>query len=246
VLTSQKDCIQKFSGHVSVLIAAFCMTHKEELDEASFLQLVDEAYLPTIDPDVALDLMELEQALVVNVPADSSLNAATTTELSNLQNRCITSFASKWETIDAQEKDRLEALAHTCPGIMRTLLDCILLNAKAVKRVCEKLEASNKELQVELDTARKQHQVETETTRQCYQIEIRSLRTQNNSLMSENERLVKQNAKLKAKQIVLNTSGMSNSSTGHLGIAVCAPIVTHNSHHRHGSPTAAAKRSIPR
>ena len=85
------------SLHLSFLVASYCLAEGVRLDAETFQRMTTEDYLPSIRPDVALDLLKLERKWVPTRKNSS--------ELTCLQNRCIDALASKWPTLDQYEKE---------------------------------------------------------------------------------------------------------------------------------------------
>lgn len=69
------------------MVAGFCQSHKEELDQETFLKLVDKSVLPVVSVTAALVFLRLEMDLVGYADAPSKESAAV--GLSSIQERCI-------------------------------------------------------------------------------------------------------------------------------------------------------------
>jgi len=88
-----RDVMVKKNGEVdtrlSLLIAEFCSDHKDRLSMEVFLQLVEESLLPVLDPDAAIELMEIEQGL-----RDAAAHECCADEFTSLQKRGVEALAS--------------------------------------------------------------------------------------------------------------------------------------------------------
>lgn len=69
---------------LATLISSFCSTHQEVLDSEMFLRLTDKSVLPQLSVSAAIELLQLER----------NFEAASSTELSNLQERGLETLTS--------------------------------------------------------------------------------------------------------------------------------------------------------
>lgn len=147
------------SCHLSNLIAAYCQLHT--LDEETFQRLTDRRFIPLIDKDSAMTLLELDDATRTTDEA-ATLTASETTHC--LQKRCIKVLAQHWKDLDCWKR--------APPQVMGELFDKTLTTARvdmenALSSVQEEIEKHAErmtgKLQAVADDA--QQQVDIERTR---------------------------------------------------------------------------------
>lgn len=97
ILSSPEIDTCSVSCHLSTLVAAYCRHHKTELDSKTFDTLTDRKYVPQIDFESALVLLELESFVNKGcLDEDSPRKEATC-----LQKRCIKVLAQHWKEFGA-------------------------------------------------------------------------------------------------------------------------------------------------
>lgn len=118
------------SRNMSNVLANFCATHAASIDMATFRELTSPTNLPDIDAPVALSLIDLERKLApptqaaaapaADLPSNNDNNA-----LSDLQQRCLTSLYSNWNTAHSivQNQDGIQdSLRQQSPNMLVHLL----------------------------------------------------------------------------------------------------------------------------
>lgn len=115
--------------HISRLIAAYCIQHKDTLDGPNFLKLTTEEHLPQIDHVAALTLLGMEADLVV------ATSVMTMMTVSSLQERCIKSLASHWKDLTELNPERTAAICRKVPSFVVTEL--LLRSLDNAKKDCE-------------------------------------------------------------------------------------------------------------
>lgn len=131
-LLQQTTITSNLSRHVSTLIAKFCQ--QNEVDAATFKKLTDDKYLPEIDADAALPLMDAESEIAF-IP-----NAS---RLSILQKRCVDAIARDWKSLNLQQASTAALLRKQSPLVIGEILTRSL---SAAKTAMENLEKDSQEL----------------------------------------------------------------------------------------------------
>jgi BTB/POZ domain len=111
---------KKSSGHMSKLIAVYCINNRDAFDGNVFEELTSAEYLPILDEEAALPLLMLESRLVED-SADES------TPLTTLQQRCIKALlpivnGTSAKVTQAERKSRQRALNRVPKKVLVDLL----------------------------------------------------------------------------------------------------------------------------
>ena len=85
--------------HISTLLAKYCDINREYLDDTDFKKLTDEKYLPVVHYNASFTLMEMEADLVLKEESQYI------TEITSLQQRCITDLKDNWKEFCALNPD---------------------------------------------------------------------------------------------------------------------------------------------
>lgn len=102
---------EDFSRHMSKLIAAFCCNNKS--DASAFAKLTQAKYLPDIDSQAALALIDLEREII----------CPDTHSLSNLQKRCLDALSRNWsEGLNTSNEETLAVLQKQNPFLLSSIL----------------------------------------------------------------------------------------------------------------------------
>lgn len=112
------------SCHVSTLVAAYSRLHQEDLSQETFDKLTDRRFIPLIDKESAMSLLELEAA----TNEESEVMPGTKTTTTCLQKRCIKVLAQHWK--DFAEQGDLPAVRSFPPKVMGELFERTLVTAK--------------------------------------------------------------------------------------------------------------------
>jgi len=94
IISSPEVDTCSMSCHISKIVASFCRFHQGELDEETFEKLTDRRFIPLIDKESAMDLLDLEVSITSQNNKLSLHNLITTTTC--LQKRCINVLAQHW------------------------------------------------------------------------------------------------------------------------------------------------------
>jgi menaquinone-dependent protoporphyrinogen IX oxidase len=138
------------SCHVSTLVAAYSRIHQGDLNQETFDKLTDRRFIPLIDKESAMSLLELEAATTPteeSTTTDTTRSAgggATTTSSSTpttssttcLQKRCIKVLAQHWK--DFAEQGNLPVVRSFPPKVMGELFERTLVAAKNDMEHCLK------------------------------------------------------------------------------------------------------------
>ncbi len=116
------------SCHISKLVAAYCHIHQGELSEEMFIELTDRRFIPLIDKESAMLLLELEAAAIQTASCPGNTNTC-------LQKRCIKVLAQHWKEF-ATEGD-LPAIRLFSPIVMAELYERTLATAKSDMDRCQ-------------------------------------------------------------------------------------------------------------
>lgn len=105
-----------FSRHMSKLIAVFCRNNKNDsndvIDATVFAKLTQAKYLPHIDSQAALALIDLEREII----------CPDTHSLSNLQKRCLDALSRNWGGLDASNEETLTVLQKQNSFLLSSIL----------------------------------------------------------------------------------------------------------------------------
>jgi BTB/POZ domain len=89
------------SCHVSKLVATYCKLQQSEINQELFDQLTDRRFIPFIDKESAMMLLELEAATGNNPSSPLSTDTSVTSyDISCLQKRCIKVLAQNWKDLE--------------------------------------------------------------------------------------------------------------------------------------------------
>lgn len=119
--------------HTSQLLAAFCVLHKNLLDDQDFIRLTDEQCLPHVHYKAALTLMEMETDLVV---LDHD-----TEEMTSLQERCLRDIATHWEELSKMKAHELTRICRKLPSPVVT--EIMVRSLSQAKRSVDKEKLKN-------------------------------------------------------------------------------------------------------
>jgi hypothetical protein len=108
----------------SLLIARFCLSH-QQLDAQTFAQLTKNSFLPKIHFEAAQDLLEVEAKFLAQDDGSS-----VTSELTDLQDRCIRALSNEWGSIDLSNRRSLDVFLKQRPVVLAKLLERSLSQAK--------------------------------------------------------------------------------------------------------------------
>jgi BTB/POZ domain len=107
--------------HLSKLVTEFVLANQPAVTDTIFKELTDEAKIRQVDPDVALQLVQLDDHFHPNY------DATATGELSTLQDRCATALAEVWKELDSTTEQDLSSRS---PLFLCRLLTKCLQEAK--------------------------------------------------------------------------------------------------------------------
>jgi hypothetical protein len=146
------------SCHVSTLVAAYSRIHQSDLNQETFDKLTDRRFIPLIDKESAMSLLELEAATTptredsttttsnadgeTTTPSSTTTSTTTSTITSTitpttcLQKRCIKVLAQHWKDFAGQ--GNLPAVRSFPPKVMIELFERTLMTAKNDMEHCLK------------------------------------------------------------------------------------------------------------
>ena len=110
------------SCHVSTLVAAYCRIHQGQLSREMFDQLTDRRFIPLIDKESAMMLLELEAA-AIKAASPKAANVCTC-----LQKRCIKVLAQHWK--EFAEQGDLPVVRSFPPNVLAELFERSIVTAK--------------------------------------------------------------------------------------------------------------------
>lgn len=109
------------SCHVSTLVAAYCRIHQGQLSREMFDQLTDRRFIPLIDKESAMMLLELEAV-------SSQTMSPKAENCTCLQKRCIKVLAQHWK--EFAEQGDLPAVRSFPPNVLAELFERSIFTAK--------------------------------------------------------------------------------------------------------------------
>jgi BTB/POZ domain len=109
------------SCHVSTLVAAYCRINQGQLSREMFDQLTDRKFIPLIDNESAMMLLELEAA-------SSQTESSRAANCTCLQKRCIKVLAQHWK--EFAEQGDLPAVRSFPPNVLAELFERSIITAK--------------------------------------------------------------------------------------------------------------------
>ena len=118
------------SCHISKLVASYCRIHQGELSEEMFVQLTDRRFIPLIDKESAIVLLELEAAIVATTYCSNKEKMTNTC----LQRRCIKVLAQHWK--DFASQGDLSVIRSFTPNVVAELYERTLAIAKCDMDSC--------------------------------------------------------------------------------------------------------------
>jgi hypothetical protein len=129
------------SGHLSVLVAAYCKIHRKQLDESTFLSLTHRNHMPFIEREAALMLLDIEADLIASMDEEGGLKVSLPKEreLSCLQKRCIKVLSLHWKEVSEENRSKASTVFEKIhSAVLLELLD------KSLSIVRQRLEESTK------------------------------------------------------------------------------------------------------
>lgn len=137
------------SCHISKLVAAYCRIHQAELSDEMFVQLTNRRFIPVIDKESAMILLELEATTI-------QTNSTSENAITCLQKRCIKVLAQHWKDFAAQSD--IPAIRSFPPNVMAELYERTLATAKSDMDCClssvkEEIEKHTKIVTRELESS---------------------------------------------------------------------------------------------
>jgi hypothetical protein len=144
------------SCHISTLVAAYCRIRLGDLSQETFDQLTDRRFIPLIDKESAMMLLELE-ALTATATVATTQIATTTTTNTCLQKRCIKVLAQHWKDFAEDDCDIIAARSFS-PRVMCELFQRTLATAKndmddSLSSVKTEIEKATKVITIKLQAA---------------------------------------------------------------------------------------------
>mmetsp|Transcript_8866 Transcript_8866/g.14758 ORF Transcript_8866/g.14758 Transcript_8866/m.14758 type:complete len:485 (-) Transcript_8866:215-1669(-) len=126
------------SCHVSTLVAAYSRLHQEDLNQEIFDKLTDRRFIPLIDKESAMSLLELEAATEASTTDEATTTSTSTTKTTTtcLQKRCIKVLAQHWK--EFADQGHLPAVRSFPPHVMGELFERTLVTAKNDMEHCLK------------------------------------------------------------------------------------------------------------
>ena len=178
------------SYHLSILLAKYCQIHHYELTPELFHQLTDRKYIPQIDREAAVPLLEMEAVICGRERNGATISQST----SCLQKRCIKVLALHWK--DFADNDSMPTSTfHKLPSsVLVELLEKTLLVAKQNVHDVERSKITDSvTLMDQVDTMKRQkaqaqaaHELELQQCRQEGRDKVNHLR----SLLAEKDRQI--------------------------------------------------------
>lgn len=136
LMTGPEIDSRKKQYHISSLLAEYCALNSNVLDEQSFERLTDEKYLPLVDRNAALTLLELEADLVLINSSEEEKS-----ELTSLQLRCIKDLTLYWQELEVMEHDRIMRVCRKLPSTV--VADLLVKSLTQAKKKVDEVEAQS-------------------------------------------------------------------------------------------------------
>lgn len=174
------------SCQMSMLLVEYCQIHRHELTKELFEQLTDRKYIPQIDRDAAVPLLEMEVAICAGKDGGPSSSC--------LQKRCIKVLALHWKDFAENDKMPSSTLQKLPSAVLVELMEKTILVAKQNHLDVERSKLTDsmslteqvEELKREKVEAEASHQLELQQCRQEGRDKVNHLR----SLMAEKDRQI--------------------------------------------------------